>query len=156
MTFDFNCSREVHRVVVHATGGPPEQTTEAIKDGWKARGWNHPGYHFLVSADGTIEQLASLDQITNGVKGYNKDSIHVSYKGGNIKDASGQWVDTRTPEQKDSLTETLWNLRRQFPDIPIMGHRDLSPDLNGDGKIESWEWIKGCPCFNAIEEYKDL
>ena len=37
-----------------------------------------------------------------------------------------------------------------------MGHRDISPDKNGNGKIDTWEYIKACPCFNAMEEYKDL
>jgi len=37
-----------------------------------------------------------------------------------------------------------------------MGHRDTSPDLNKDGKISSSEYIKSCPCFDAIPEYKNL
>ena len=31
----------------------------------------------------------------------------------------------------------------------LCGHRDLSPDLNGNGEIEPEEWIKECPCFDA-------
>jgi N-acetylmuramoyl-L-alanine amidase len=37
-----------------------------------------------------------------------------------------------------------------------MGHRDTSPDLNKDGKITPNEYIKSCPCFDAITEYKEL
>ena len=29
-------------------------------------------------------------------------------------------------------------------------------DLNGDGIIEPWEWMKACPCFDAIDEYQSL
>ena len=47
-------------------------------------------------------------------------------------------------------------LREQFPDAMICGHRDFSPDLNGDGIIEPWEWMKACPCFDAIDEYQSL
>ncbi|PWL81412.1 MAG: N-acetylmuramoyl-L-alanine amidase, partial [Prevotellaceae bacterium] len=32
----------------------------------------------------------------------------------------------------------------------------FSPDLNGDGIIEPWEWMKACPCFDAIGEYQNL
>ena len=32
-------------------------------------------------------------------------------------------------------------------------HRDLSPDLNGNGEIEPEEWIKACPCFEASKEW---
>ena len=31
----------------------------------------------------------------------------------------------------------------------ILGHRDTSPDLNGDGRIEPNEFIKACPCFDV-------
>ena len=31
------------------------------------------------------------------------------------------------------------------------GHRDYSPDTNGDGVISKYEWIKGCPCFDVQE-----
>jgi N-acetylmuramoyl-L-alanine amidase len=44
-----------------------------------------------------------------------------------------------------------------YPDIKeVLGHRDTSPDLDGDGIVEPNEWIKMCPCFDAVEEYKDL
>ena len=29
----------------------------------------------------------------------------------------------------------------------VCGHRDLSPDLNGDGIATSNEWLKTCPGF---------
>ena len=34
-----------------------------------------------------------------------------------------------------------------------IGHRDASPDKNGDGKITKNEWIKECPCFDAKSEF---
>ena len=61
-----------------------------------------------------------------------------------------------TEEQKASLFFLLQQLREQFPDAMICGHRDFSPDLNGDGIIEPWEWMKACPCFDAIDEYQSL
>ena len=38
----------------------------------------------------------------------------------------------------------------------VCGHRDLSPDLNGNGEIEPEEWIKQCPCFEVAKEFKEL
>jgi N-acetyl-anhydromuramyl-L-alanine amidase AmpD len=43
--------------------------------------------------------------------------------------------------------------KRKYPNAKVVGHRDLSPDLNGDGKITPNEWVKLCPCFNSITEY---
>ncbi|KAA3861402.1 N-acetylmuramoyl-L-alanine amidase, partial [Bacteroides ovatus] len=40
-----------------------------------------------------------------------------------------------------------------YPNCRICGHRDLSPDLNGNGEIEPEEWIKACPCFNAETDW---
>jgi hypothetical protein len=33
--------------------------------------------------------------------------------------------------------------------IAIKGHRDYSPDLNGDGQITRNEWVKTCPGFEV-------
>ena len=67
--------------------------------------------------------------------------------------------------------DTYWV---EFPDLPgcltqgksfndalcmaddVLGHRDTSPDLDGDGIVEPEEWTKMCPCFDAKEEYSDL
>jgi N-acetyl-anhydromuramyl-L-alanine amidase AmpD len=38
----------------------------------------------------------------------------------------------------------------------IIGHRDASPDLDGDGTIEEDEWTKECPCFDVACEYGNL
>lgn len=31
----------------------------------------------------------------------------------------------------------------------VIGHRDTSPDLNGNGRIDPQEYIKACPCFDV-------
>ncbi len=82
-------------------------------------------------------------------------SIGVCYIGGLAKDGKTP-KDTRTAGQKDSLRRLLIELKRKYPSAIICGHRDLSPDLNHDGKIEPNEWVKACPCFDAQEEYKDI
>jgi N-acetylmuramoyl-L-alanine amidase len=85
---------------------------------------------------------------TNGVKGHNANSIHLCYKGG--------WdgTDTRTPQQKETLLNLVNQYKKKYPKAKVYGHRDLSPDLNGDGKITPNEWVKKCPAFDAMAEYK--
>jgi N-acetyl-anhydromuramyl-L-alanine amidase AmpD len=83
------------------------------------------------------------------VKGYNANSIHVCYKGG----VNGK--DTRTHDQKAALERVLKTLKVMFPKAQIKGHRDFSPDKNGDGKIDSRDWIKICPCFDVQEFCKE-
>ena len=42
---------------------------------------------------------------------------------------------------------------REIERIGAHAHRDLSPDLNGNGEIEPEEWIKACPCFEVKAEW---
>lgn len=116
-----------------------------------------PGYHYVIAPCGTIHQLLTEDKVSNGVKGYNSVSINIAYIGG-IKKCGAKLVavDNRTPEQKESMLALLKELRTRYPKAIIQGHRDFSPDLNGNGKIEPFEFIKECPSFNAKDEYKHL
>jgi len=83
--------------------------------------------------------------------GYNARSIGICYEGG--LDVNGRPADTRTMAQKAALVELIGALLKRFPGARLVGHRDLSPDLNHDGVIEKHEWIKVCPCFEVKEEY---
>ena len=84
-------------------------------------------------------------------RSFNKESIGICYEGG--LDCMGQPKDTRTCWQKHSLRVLILTLLKEYPDCRICGHRDLSPDLNGNGEIEPEEWIKACPCFNAEKDW---
>ena len=96
-----------------------------------------------------------MSEVGAHVYGHNANSIGVAYVGGLSKDGNTP-RDTRTPAQRRALADLLRKLKKQFPGSHICGHRDLSPDLNHDGKIEPSEWVKACPCFNAEEEYEKL
>lgn len=146
--------RTIERIFVHCTAGSQKQTIEDLKAEFKAKGWKHSGYHYAVMPSGRIEQMLPEEEVSNGVQGYNSTSINVAYIGG--IDGNGKAVDNRTSEQKKSLVDLLKQLRQRYPKARIMGHRDISPDKNGNGIIDPWERIKECPCFDAITEYKDI
>lgn len=171
--------RKIVRIVLHCTSGWNNQTTDSIKKYWRdTLGWKQVGYHKLIGDDGTIEDLAPISVVTNGVAGYNSESVHICYKGGLIrieKDTKGNtkyiYGDTRSAEQKQAFyiaikevydemmayNEKMKKLGKpehfDIGSVTIVGHRDLSPDLNKNGKIEEREWVKVCPTFDAIEEY---
>lgn len=146
--------RSVKRVFVHCTAGSQRQKIADLLAEFRRKGWKNPGYHYVVQADGTVTRLLGEDRVSNGVKGYNSTSINVAYMGG--IDARGKAVDNRTAEQKESLVKLLKELKGRYPKAEILGHRDISPDRNGNGIVDPWERIKECPCFDAIEEYKDI
>ena len=86
--------------------------------------------------------------------GHNTHSIGICYIGG--LSANGKCKDTRTEKQKKALLNLLTNLRKLYPKAKIIGHRDTSPDKNGNGIIEPKEWVKECPSFDAKTEYKKV
>lgn len=146
--------RQIKRIFVHCTAGSQKQTVADLLAEFKRKGWRNPGYHIVVMPNGKTEQLLPDSRVSNGVKGYNSTSINVAYVGG--IDANGKAVDNRTDEQKKSLRILLKCLHTKYPEAKILGHRDISPDKNRNGIVDPWERIKECPCFNAIDEYKDL
>lgn len=146
--------RNIERIFIHCTAGNQNATVEDLIREFKTKGWRNSGYHYLILANGAIHQLLPDSEISNGVQGYNSTAINVAYTGG--IDRNGKAVDNRTEEQKKSLVSLLESLRERYPKARIMGHRDISPDKNGNGIIDPWERIKECPCFDAITEYKDI
>lgn len=146
--------RKIDYIAVHCTAGSQRQTIADLQAEFKRKGWKNPGYHYVVSPDGKITQLLDEDKVSNGVKGFNSVSVNVTYIGG--IDANGKATDNRTDAQKKALRQLLGMLKKKYPEAVIQGHRDFSPDTNGNGKVDVWERIKECPCFDAKDEYKDL
>ena len=95
-----------------------------------------------------------LQEVGAHCKDHNKHSIGICYEGG--LDAFGVPCDTRTHAQRQSMRALLEQLSAQFPSAIIMGHRDLSPDMDGNGRIDPEEWVKQCPCFDVLLDYGDL
>lgn len=146
--------RKIKYIAVHCTAGSQKQTINDLKAEFKRKGWKYPGYHYVISPDGTITQLLDEELVSNGVKGYNSNLINVAYIGG--IDSKGKAVDNQTEAQKASLQSLLRHLHKKYPSAVIQGHRDFSPDTNSNGIVDPWERIKECPCFDAKVEYKDL
>lgn len=149
--------RKISEIIVHCSATPEgrDYTVEDITRWHKARGFNTIGYHYVVYRDGTVHNGRPVTLIGAHCEGHNADSIGVCYIGGLTADGKKS-KDTRTIQQKDALVLLLSKLKRQYPNAVIKGHRDCSPDLNHDGKIEPCEWVKSCPSFDAKEEYKSI
>lgn len=152
---------KIDAIVIHCSATRAGQDVRAADiDKWhKERGFAMIGYNYVINLDGTVEVGRPLSRDgahcnTAGVSGlsYNKHSIGICYVGGLDKD--GNPADTRTPEQKLSMLNLVNNLMEACPDIvEVIGHRDASPDKNGNGVIERNEWIKQCPCFDVRAEF---
>ena len=144
--------RTFNLFVVHCSATREDCTLspEALDVMHRRRGFNGTGYHYYIRKDGTLYLTRSLERIGAHAKGFNAHSIGICYEGG--LDCNGHPADTRTPEQKSALRLLVHQLLKRFRNSYVCGHRDLSPDLNGNGVIEPEEWVKVCPCFEVGKE----
>jgi N-acetyl-anhydromuramyl-L-alanine amidase AmpD len=107
----------------------------------------HCGYHEIIRRDGTIELGRALANIGAHAFGFNYTSVGICMIGG--LDEDGKSENNFTSSQFDSLIATLMHKTLIYPDAEIVGHRDLSPDADGNGVVTSKEWMKDCPCFDV-------
>lgn len=138
-------------IVLHVTATrplTPAGVTE-VTAMHKARGFSTIGYHYVIRLDGKVEKGRPENQVGAHVQGYNSVSLGIALEGG-LSQTTGKPADTRTPAQVEALIDLIHDLLTRYPKARICGHRDLSPDRDGDGVIEPHEYLKECPCFDAI------
>lgn len=124
----------------------------------------HIGYHYVVYTTGPVTIGRGLDEVGAHVKGHNLDSLGICMPGTDAF-AIAQWSSLRdlvcasvatiakrraldyAPRYRPTPVEAIDLARRMG--VTICGHRDLSPDLDGDGTVEPSEWLKTCPGFDV-------
>lgn len=144
--------RSITLIVIHcsATRENCPFTEQALEAAHRRRGFDGTGYHFYIRRDGHILTTRPLEKPGAHVRGYNAHSIGICYEGG--LNRYGLPCDTRTEWQRHSLRVLVRALLLDYPGARVVGHRDLSPDLNGNGEVEPMEWTKQCPCFEVKKE----
>ena len=137
-------------LVVHVTATPPSRDigVAEVRKVHMAQGWSNIGYNDLIRRNGALEEGRGVGAIGAHVAGFNSIAYGISMVGG--INAAGQPEDNATPQQMATLERRLREVAAMYPGAGVCGHRDLSPDRNGNGIIEPGEWLKACPCFDAI------
>ena len=135
--------RQITKIIVHCSATPEGKdfTVADITRWHKQRKFVTIGYHYVIYRNGEVHNGRPEAQIGAHCTGHNVNSIGVCYIGGVATDGKTP-KDTRTSAQKDSLVRLITELRQQFPNASVHGHREFAN--------------KACPCFNASEEYKNL
>jgi len=147
--------RRIDLIVIHCAATPEgrDVTAADIDRMHRQRGFRKIGYHYFLRLDGTREVGRAEDEVGSHVQGHNANSIGICYAGG--VNAKGNATDTRTPEQRAALRALILELKVRYPNARICGHRDLSPDRDGDGQVEPHEWLKACPSFDVAAWLKE-
>lgn len=127
-------TRTIEGYNIHCSGTRINATISGMLRYWKSLGWINPGYNIGIHADGSITVIAELNQVTNGVKGFNLRRINIMTIGG--LNSKGKIEDTMTPEQYESLKFVIIELDKKLGRKDKKGHRDF-PGVN-----------KACPCYD--------
>lgn len=130
--------RFINKIIVHCSATRKSQDigVKEIALVHKKNGWNEIGYHFVIRRNGEIEEGRSLEKIGAHCKGQNKNSIGICLVGGLNEQLKPE--NNFTSAQFTSLRMLIQNLKIQFQEITIHGHREFA--------------AKDCPCF----EVKDV
>jgi len=142
--------RKINLIVIHCTASPngrPMSISQIRKEHMQ-RGFSDIGYHYVINVDGSIMKGRPEQLVGAHAKDHNANSLGIALVGGlggPDKLNPGKFTDA----QWDSLKTLVVDLSLHFPGMGVTGHRDLSPDLDGDGQIEPSEWIKLCPTFDV-------
>lgn len=117
--------------------------------------WSDIGYHFVITRDGKLQVGRPLSRNGAHVGGHNKDNIGICLVGG--VDEKGKAENNMTDIQFEVLRELISELagRYAIKEENIKGHRDWFGDYNGDGVIDSRDWLKECPCFDVQEKLQE-
>ena len=128
-------------------------TAADIDEMHRAKGWSAIGYQMFIRRTGLIEFGRHMDDVGAHVYGENGESVGICLAGGLFPDGSigKEFADTFTSAQAISLKLCIDLARHAYPNASVEGHRDRYPDLDGDGIIESHEWMKACPTFGVRE-----
>lgn len=134
--------RTINKIIIHcsATAEGKNFTVEDIRR-WheQGNGWKDIGYHFVIHLDGSIHLGRKLEQEGAHTKGHNLHSIGICYIGGCAADGKTP-KDTRTPEQKRALLSLVMELKHQYPDATIHGHREF--DKKACPSFDVRKWVK--------------
>ena len=120
------------------------------------------GYHYVIDLDGAVITGRHPQEVGAHAAQFNAHSLGICLVGGQERD--GKY----TPQQWAALARLVRDLcvRHAIPMAAprrvtkatspgysvlfgVCGHRELSPDKNGNGIAEPFEWLKTCPGFDV-------
>lgn len=112
-------------------------------------GWSKVGYSDFITLNGVIHNLnvynsdewVDVNEVTNGVLGFNSISRHICYAGGMTKDNKAA-KDTRTAAQLKSMEAYVKKTVAEHPGILVGGHNQFSS--------------KACPSFDTVKWLRSI
>ena len=141
MSIKFKKRTRTDAIVIHcsASQNKPSIDRATIAQWHRSRGFMDIGYHFVIKTEGDVEVGRDIDVVGSHVQGHNSSTIGICMVGG--VDEANRPTNNFTPEQMNSLRKLVTELKLQYPEAEVKGHRDF-PNVN-----------KECPCFDVKQWY---
>lgn len=138
-------------LTIHCSAHPAgRDVTVAQMNAIAMQRFRQRSYHWIVTLDGVAHRNMEDHQRGAHVGGHNTGNIGVCIVGGLAADGK-TCENTMNPAQEAALRRIVADYQMRVPGIIIRGHRDWSPDRNGNGKVDRHEWLKCCPSFDVAE-----
>jgi len=169
--------RRLDAIIIHCSATPNMKGFNALgidimhkargfkRDNQARRAFNivlgHIGYHFVIDINGKVETGRGIEEVGAHVQGSNSHSVGICLIGTSkfsdeqcsaLKQLILDLVSKISGHEVHTTASCMTTLKDMG--ISIKGHRDYSPDLNGDGVIQRTEWIKTCPGFSVAQWIK--
>lgn len=117
----------VSDIVVHYSWTLLDQLWDARRihdDHTRNAGYNGIGYHFVILLDGTIQFGRPLWARGAHVRRGNNGKIGICWIGGRLPGDRENGYNTMTAAQEKSLRRLITQLKQDYPDANVNGHRD--------------------------------
>ena len=129
-----NVRVETKYIVIHASNTNPEQNFDAedIDRQHRKDGYFSCTFHKVITRSGEVQdgrdiQIAGA-HIDSSVKLSNKNSIGICLIGGQTIEGSSDW--NFTFKQYTALVDLLKELKKDYNEATIVGHRDVADSLS--------------------------
>ena len=129
--------RRITKLIFHHFGPtpPPKTNVASIRQIHIDRGWADIGYHGIIMPDGEFQIGRDIDRMGAHAKGSNQGSIGIMFVAGIRR---GHDYTTPSRYQLTSARLITEEQRRYFPDVVLLGHRDVAATLCPGFDIHHW------------------
>lgn len=139
------------RIVIHHSASPATTTCYDIQKWHIQRGWSGIGYHYIIHADGAI--FEGRPEYTKGAHAY-QDSAHEANTDGIGICLCGNFMTALpTLAQMESLAWLIKDIWTRYPDIPVIGHKDVMATAC-PGKLFPWADLNKRLEGKVVEQWK--
>lgn len=130
-------SRKVtKRIVLHHSASDLDTTIYDINRWHLGNGWSGIGYHYVIYADGTIYRGRPENKI--GAHAYQDVKREANSDGIGICMIGNFQYSQPTGAQMNSLVELIKDIRSRYPNLPVIGHKDVMATAC-PGKLFPWD-----------------